>query len=145
MTQSALSKERREARQAERELDQDNVPKDIGKTWTDPMTADENRFLAADFKSSLTPAELPEWKRASFGGNKASYGIKTKKSLLEQRQGLPIYKLKQELVQVCVCVCVHVCACVCTCVYVQGLFLCTCVCPPPPLRVLPSPPLLRRL
>ena len=110
MTQSALSKERREARQAERELDQDNVPKDIGKTWTDPMTADENRFLAADFKSSLTPAELPEWKRASFGGNKASYGIKTKKSLLEQRQGLPIYKLKRELVQVCVwCVVCGVC------------------------------------
>ena len=142
MTQSALSKERREARQAERELDQDNVPKDIGKTWTDPMTADENRFLAADFKSSLTPAELPEWKRASFGGNKASYGIKTKKSLLEQRQGLPIYKLKQELVQVCVCMCVHACVHVCMC---MGCACAHVYAPPPPLHVLPSPPLLCRL
>jgi ATP-dependent RNA helicase DHX8/PRP22 len=99
MTQSALSKERRETRQAQRESEMDNIPKDIGKTWVDPMQADESRFLAADFKSSFAPNELPEWKRASFGGNKASYGIKTKKSILEQRQGLPIFKLRSELVQ----------------------------------------------
>ena len=39
MTQSALSKERREMRQAQREAEMDNIPKDIGKTWIDPMTA----------------------------------------------------------------------------------------------------------
>ena len=37
MTQSALSKERRELRQAQREAEVDNVPKDIGKTWIDPV------------------------------------------------------------------------------------------------------------
>ena len=100
MTQSALAKERRETRQMNREADMDNVPKNIHQTWIDPMTQDSDRYLAADFKSSLTPADLPEWKKASFGGNKASYGIKTKKSIVEQRQGLPIFKLRNELVQV---------------------------------------------
>ena len=42
MTQSALSKERREMRQAQREAEMDNIPKDIGKTWIDPMTAGMN-------------------------------------------------------------------------------------------------------
>ena len=37
LTQSALSKERRELRAAQREADMDNVPRDIGKTWIDPV------------------------------------------------------------------------------------------------------------
>ena len=37
ITQSALSKERRELRAAQREADMDNVPRDIGKTWIDPV------------------------------------------------------------------------------------------------------------
>ena len=62
---------------------------------------DENRFLAADFKGSLgLQPDVPEWKKHAFGGNKVSYGKKTKLSLLEQRQALPIYKLRTELVQV---------------------------------------------
>lgn len=58
------------------------------------------RYLANDFKQMVAPPELPEWKRVSFGGVKASYGKKTQLSLLEQRQSLPIYKLKTELVEV---------------------------------------------
>ena len=50
-------------------------------------------------KVAFLRIELPEWKKASFGGNKASYGKKTQLSLLEQRQGLPIYKLRDNLVQ----------------------------------------------
>ncbi|KAH3715891.1 hypothetical protein DPMN_058605, partial [Dreissena polymorpha] len=45
------------------------------------------------------PADLPEWKKHITGGQKASYGKKEKKSILEQRQSLPIYKLKDELVK----------------------------------------------
>ncbi len=94
MTQGALSKERRELRQAQREADMDNVPRDINKTWIDPMGAagSGDRYLAVDF-------HMPEWKKASFGGNKASYGRKTTLSILEQRQGLPIYKLRDNLIK----------------------------------------------
>ena len=101
MTQSALSKERRELRQAQREAEMDNVPRDINKTWIDPMGASGSgdRYLAADFHTLTAPPELPEWKKASFGGNKASYGRRTHLSILEQRQGLPIYKLRENLIQ----------------------------------------------
>ena len=43
---------------------------------------------------------MPEWRKASFGGKKVSYGKKTNLSILEQRQSLPIYKLRDELVKV---------------------------------------------
>ena len=58
------------------------------------------RYLATDFKQLAAPPEMPEWKKVSFGGVKASYGRKTVLSILEQRQGLPIYKLRENLVQV---------------------------------------------
>ena len=43
---------------------------------------------------------MPEWKKVSFGGVRAAYGKKTNLSILEQRQALPIYKLRENLVQV---------------------------------------------
>uniref|UniRef100_A0A671KDN3 RNA helicase n=1 Tax=Sinocyclocheilus anshuiensis TaxID=1608454 RepID=A0A671KDN3_9TELE len=45
------------------------------------------------------PNDIPEWKKHAFGGNKASYGKKTQLSILEQRESLPIYKLKEQLIQ----------------------------------------------
>lgn len=42
---------------------------------------------------------MPEWQRASLGGTKVSYGKKTDRSIQEQRAGLPIAKLKDELIQ----------------------------------------------
>lgn len=100
MTQSALSKERRELRQAQREAEVDNVPKDIGKTWIDPVPGGGGtggRYLASDFPHLAAPPEAPEWWKASFGGAKVSYGKKTSLSIVQQRQNLPIFKLKSEL------------------------------------------------
>ena len=58
-------------------------------------------IFAQDLRGvGLPNDDMPEWKRATFGGNKASYGRKTNLSILEQRQGLPIYKLRQELLKV---------------------------------------------
>lgn len=48
----------------------------------------------------MMPNDIPEWKKHAFGGNKASYGKKTQMSIIEQRESLPIYKLKEQLVQV---------------------------------------------
>ena len=45
------------------------------------------------------PSELPEWKKHITGGSKGSFGKKTSLSLLEQRQSLPVYKLKDELIK----------------------------------------------
>ena len=43
--------------------------------------------------------DMPEWKKHIIGGSKGSYGKKTSMSILEQRQSLPIYKLKDELIR----------------------------------------------
>jgi len=48
----------------------------------------------------MTTQDLPEWKKHVIGGKKSSFGRKTNMSLLEQRQSLPIYKLKDELTKV---------------------------------------------
>lgn len=54
----------------------------------------------------MNTLDMPEWKRYITGGAKASYGKKEKKSIIEQRQGLPIYKLKDELTKVTCFVCI---------------------------------------
>lgn len=46
------------------------------------------------------PVNVPEWKRKAFGGNQVSYGKRTELSILQQRENLPIFKLKGQLVQV---------------------------------------------
>ena len=64
-------------------------------------SADEGRQIAANMRGiGAMPVDLPEWKRYAFGGNQMSYGKKTELTILEQRASLPIYKLKEELVQV---------------------------------------------
>ncbi|KAK2110839.1 ATP-dependent RNA helicase dhx8 [Saguinus oedipus] len=47
----------------------------------------------------MMPNDIPDWKKHAFVGNKASYGKKTQMSIIEQRESLPIYKLKEQLVQ----------------------------------------------
>ncbi|XP_060604333.1 ATP-dependent RNA helicase DHX8-like [Ruditapes philippinarum] len=98
MMQSALQKERREIKQAQREAEMNSIPSAGGSEWQDPM-ADGDKKLASMRGVGSAPADLPEWKKHITGGQKASYGKKEKKSLLEQRQSLPIYKLKDELIK----------------------------------------------
>ncbi|GAB1607530.1 ATP-dependent RNA helicase DHX8-like [Argonauta hians] len=98
MMQTALQKERRELKQAQREAEMDNIPSGLNNHWIDPMPEVEGRKLAANMRGvGMTPNDIPEWKKHITGGSKASYGKKEKKSILEQRQSLPIYKLKDEL------------------------------------------------
>ncbi|KAI1279538.1 ATP-dependent RNA helicase DHX8 [Halotydeus destructor] len=101
MTQTALSKERRELKQIQRESEMEAVPADLNKKWIDPMPDADGRNLAANSRGPGPGAvqDMPEWKKAISGGTKASYGKKTQLSILEQRQSLPIYKLKQELIK----------------------------------------------
>ncbi|XP_065666929.1 ATP-dependent RNA helicase DHX8 isoform X2 [Hydra vulgaris] len=102
MMQSALAKERREIKQQEREAHTESIPKDIAKMWIDPVPqsseGDKKSIFAQDMRGVLSQ-EVPEWKKATFGGKGGSYGRKTTMSIVEQRQSLPIYKLRDELVK----------------------------------------------
>ncbi|XP_069683927.1 ATP-dependent RNA helicase DHX8 [Periplaneta americana] len=98
MMQSALAKERRELKMLQREQEMDSIPTGLNKNWIDPLPEADGRTLAANMRGiGLTNQDLPEWKKHVIGGKKSSFGRKTDMTLLEQRQSLPIYKLKDEL------------------------------------------------
>ncbi|XP_019749287.1 ATP-dependent RNA helicase DHX8-like [Hippocampus comes] len=100
MMQSALAKERRELKQAARADEMDRIPTGLHKNWIDPMPDYDGRQIAANMRGiGALPADVPEWKRYAFGGNQVSYGRKTELSIMQQRESLPIFNLKQQLVQ----------------------------------------------
>ncbi|CAG2103964.1 unnamed protein product [Medioppia subpectinata] len=100
MMQSALSKERRELKQQQREAEMEGVPSNLNKDWIDPMPASDTRPLAANMRGvGAATQDVPEWKKHITGGVKASYGKKTQMTLIEQRMSLPIYTFKDQLVR----------------------------------------------
>ncbi|CAH1963662.1 unnamed protein product [Acanthoscelides obtectus] len=98
MMQSALAKERREQKMLQREQEVDAQPAK-NKSWIDPLPEDEARASGATARGvGLQGQDLPEWKKHVIG-KKSSFGKKTNLSIIEQRQSLPIYKLKEELIK----------------------------------------------
>ncbi|XP_069948968.1 ATP-dependent RNA helicase DHX8 isoform X2 [Cherax quadricarinatus] len=99
MMQSALAKERREIKMAQRESEMDSQPSSLGQNWNDPLPETQRNDPAMSRGLPSQQQEVPEWKRHITGGTRGSYGKKTNMSLLEQRQSLPIYKLRDQLIK----------------------------------------------
>mmetsp|Transcript_99412 Transcript_99412/g.157271 ORF Transcript_99412/g.157271 Transcript_99412/m.157271 type:complete len:1157 (-) Transcript_99412:12-3482(-) len=98
-TQTALSKERREAREAMQQSLLDAIPKDMNRPWEDPRPEPGERTIAQALRGlGQSSYELPEWKKL-YIGKSVSYGQKSTKPIKEQREGLPIFKLRNELLQ----------------------------------------------
>ncbi|XP_068474492.1 probable pre-mRNA-splicing factor ATP-dependent RNA helicase DEAH5 isoform X2 [Phaseolus vulgaris] len=96
--QSALAKERREVREQLHRSMLDSIPKDLNRPWEDPMPEKGERHLAYELRGvGLSAFDMPEWKENCE--KTISFGPKSKFSIPEQRQSLPIYKLKNELIQ----------------------------------------------
>nr|CAH8824939.1 unnamed protein product [Trichobilharzia regenti] len=105
MMRQALQKERREMKQQERQnqvtAEREAAPERMGKDWHDPMgfTLDNEPHFSGS-RSNDQFKDVPEWKRAVQGGTRTGgVGKKIVRSILEQRQALPIYKLKDELMK----------------------------------------------
>ncbi|EFJ49720.1 hypothetical protein VOLCADRAFT_104170 [Volvox carteri f. nagariensis] len=99
MTQSALAKERRELKEQQQRTLLEAIPKDLSRPWEDPMADPSERALAQELRGiGLTQSEVPEWKKAAMG-KAISYGIQDARSIKEQRESLPIFKLKQQLIE----------------------------------------------
>jgi hypothetical protein len=99
MQQSTLAKERRELRQAQANQLIDSIPKDLNRPWEDPLPEAGERHFAQELRSINVMSQMdgaPEWK-AKIESKTLSYGIISNRSLKEQREGLPIYQLKNEL------------------------------------------------
>ncbi|KNC75719.1 ATP-dependent RNA helicase DHX8 [Sphaeroforma arctica JP610] len=99
MTQTALAKERRDLREAQKVAEEDVLVKDLSKPWEDPSAQMGDRQLAMQVKGSMGgPAEMPEWKKSVIGKN-PTYGKVTSMNIVEQRKSLPIYGLRDQLLQ----------------------------------------------
>lgn len=98
LTQSALSKERREIREQERLGQMDSVPKDITRAWED--TEGKERLFAQELRNvgMASLDHVPQWKKDQMGKN-VMFGKVTDKSIKEQRESLPIYALRDQLVK----------------------------------------------
>ncbi|KZT08748.1 P-loop containing nucleoside triphosphate hydrolase protein [Laetiporus sulphureus 93-53] len=98
---ASLAKERRELRQQEANEEADSEARDFSAPWLDPMSKESDRIFAQDLRGNLRgqkAGEQPKWKEATF--NKATtFGEITSLSLQDQRKSLPIYKLRDPLLQ----------------------------------------------
>mmetsp|Transcript_5125 Transcript_5125/g.10403 ORF Transcript_5125/g.10403 Transcript_5125/m.10403 type:complete len:1163 (-) Transcript_5125:1198-4686(-) len=99
MTRSALAKERREIIENQKRSELDQIPDDLIERWEDPMARD--RKLSAELRgmSAMQP-DIPEWKKKSMGVS-ASFGFahQSSVSMKEQRESLPIFKLRKPLLE----------------------------------------------
>ncbi|GLB35803.1 putative ATP-dependent RNA helicase DHX8 [Lyophyllum shimeji] len=98
---ASLAKERRELRQQEANEEADSQARDFSQPWLDPMSKESDRVFAQDLRGNLRgqkAGEIPKWKEQSF--NKATtFGEITTLSIQDQRKSLPIYKLRDPLLQ----------------------------------------------
>lgn len=98
---ASLAKERRELRQQEVNSQADAETHDMSSGWQDPMAQQQDRLFAQDLRGTALgqkAQDQPEWKKETF--NKATtFGRVTNMSMKEQRESLPIFKLRQQLIQ----------------------------------------------
>ncbi|KAG9004342.1 DEAH-box ATP-dependent RNA helicase prp22, partial [Tulasnella sp. 427] len=97
---AALAKERRELRQQEANDAADAEARDFSTPWLDPMASAQDKVFAQDARGAILGQKAGEssgWREQTF--NKATtFGKITSLSIKEQRESLPIFKLREQLV-----------------------------------------------
>jgi HrpA-like RNA helicase len=92
MMQGALSKERRETKQQRRS----ETFRSNETNYDDPMNP--NSAKSHSLRPAKISTNMPEWKQYLMD-NKPTFGKRTNMSIIEQRQSLPIFKLKEQLLK----------------------------------------------
>ncbi|KAK9237374.1 P-loop containing nucleoside triphosphate hydrolase protein [Lipomyces kononenkoae] len=103
MTGTTLAKDRREQRQqqAREEAEKQVQTANLEESWEDPLAEAGARVLADEVKTAVlktSAPEMPEWKKKALY-NDSSFGKRTSLSIKEQRESLPVFKLRDELVK----------------------------------------------
>ena len=93
---AALAKERKEMRQQEANEVADSEARDFSTPWLDPMSLQQDKVFAQDLRSNLRRDDAPKWKEATFS-KATTFGEITSLSIQDQRKSLPIYKLRDSL------------------------------------------------
>jgi ATP-dependent RNA helicase DHX8/PRP22 len=102
MSGDTLAKERRDLRQqeAQEKAAKEAANVDLSSQWNDPMA--QQRQFASDLRNTRTnqPTEaMPEWKKISTNSKDASFGKRTNMSIKDQRESLPVYKFRKQLLE----------------------------------------------
>ncbi|KAK9476447.1 P-loop containing nucleoside triphosphate hydrolase protein [Lipomyces japonicus] len=102
MTGTTLAKDRREQRQAQAKEEAERQAKttNLGEQWEDPMVKAGERVFADDIRDAMKQRQapdMPEWKKRALN-NSSSFGKITSLSIKDQRQSLPVFKLRQQLI-----------------------------------------------
>ncbi|KAL1596675.1 DEAH-box ATP-dependent RNA helicase prp22 [Paraconiothyrium brasiliense] len=100
MQGDTLARERRDLRQqeAQEKAAKEAEKVDLSSQWNDPMA--QQRQFASDLRNTRTnhaPEAVPEWKKVAQG--KASFGKRTDMSIKDQRESLPVYKFRTQLLE----------------------------------------------
>ena len=75
------------------------VPRDLSRPWEDPLPDPGERQLAQGLRgANLAPQEVPEWKQRALG-KAPTLGMKDARPIKEQRESLPIFRLRDQLIQ----------------------------------------------
>lgn len=101
MAGTNLAKERREIRQQEAQdkAAEQAAQVDLNSQWQDPMAAPDQRKFASDLRNAQAAKPdnaLPEWKRVTQSKDQ-SFGKKTNMTIKQQRESLPVYKFRRQL------------------------------------------------
>ncbi|CAI2325177.1 unnamed protein product [Caenorhabditis sp. 36 PRJEB53466] len=103
LMQGALSKERKETKiQAQRERDMESSRGfSSNARILDPMSGGQTTAWSADESKDRNTRmkEMPEWLKHVTAGGKATYGKRTNMSMIDQRESLPIFALKKNLME----------------------------------------------
>jgi hypothetical protein len=102
MTGVTLAQERRDLRQQESQdkAAEQAVKVDLSAQWNDPMASGDKKF-ASELRGRGANGEaeaMPEWKRISQNKERA-LGKRTDLPMKEQREGLPVFKLRSLLLK----------------------------------------------
>ncbi|KAI9859156.1 MAG: DEAH-box ATP-dependent RNA helicase prp22 [Trichoglossum hirsutum] len=103
MAGTSLAKERRELRQQQLQdaANEQAAQVDLSAQWQDPMVAPDQRKFASDLRNAQMHKggeDLPEWKRVVQSKNQ-TFGRITNMSIKEQRESLPVFKFKAQLIE----------------------------------------------
>ena len=75
------------------------MPKDLSRPWEDPLAEAGERQLAQGLRgTNLSAPEVPEWKQKAMG-KAPTLGVKDVRPIKDQRESLPIFLLRDELIQ----------------------------------------------
>ncbi|TWU77293.1 DEAH-box ATP-dependent RNA helicase prp22 [Metarhizium rileyi] len=103
MSGTSISKERKELKQQEADAaaKEKKTNQSLSSQWHDPMAEPDKRSFASDLRNARTQAEsgdVPEWKKAVIPKNQ-SLGKRTNLSIKEQRESLPVYAFRSQLIK----------------------------------------------